>query len=165
MIKQGRVSGSLRDEGFVTIAVSFPTRSMIRQLAGREALPVSDYLKALARRELGDDAPALPGQEREVSKATLPALNIKMDAVLDMLSRADRLDDAFVRLLGITGVWRKDAPHIVLAEAVRAVVDKARALPTLGVTQGELADAIRQLVDKARSLPTTDSSQGELRLA
>ena len=63
-----RIPGSIRDEGFATLGVSLVTRNMLKQLAGD--MPLSNYLKELAKRELGNK-PSLPGQEYLASENTI----------------------------------------------------------------------------------------------
>lgn len=86
MPKVQRQPGSLQSEGYTTLGVSVPTKNMIKQLAGD--MPMSDYLKKLAIRELRGK-PGLPGQEKAVSENTLPAMNSKLDKILYLVSHAD----------------------------------------------------------------------------
>ena len=62
---------ALRDVGKTTIALDVPTRSMLKQLAGD--MHVSDYVRALAQRELSKTGKgvSLPGHEKLVSDNTL----------------------------------------------------------------------------------------------
>ncbi len=80
---------SIRAEGHSSIGLSKVTRSMLQELAGD--MPVSDYVRVLAERELGvtgggGSQAALPGQERLVSPNTIAALSSEVRSLSVMVS-------------------------------------------------------------------------------
>ncbi len=80
---------SIRAEGHSSIGLSKVTRSMLQELAGD--MPVSDYVRVLAERELGvtgggGSQAALPGQERLVSPNTIAALSAQVRSLSVMVS-------------------------------------------------------------------------------
>ncbi|MFC1904967.1 hypothetical protein ACFLXT_04320 [Chloroflexota bacterium] len=91
---------SLRAGGVSTLSLDQPTKAVLRQLAGD--MPVSHYVRALAHRELAKrgGTPALPGQEKIVSEATLPAISNKLDSIMRYVF-SGQLDDTVFKAIGM----------------------------------------------------------------
>jgi len=124
--------------GYKRIAIGRRTYSRLKQYAGRETFSVA-VKQLLDNAGKSKQVPAA-GFEREVSDNTMPAISTKLNAVISILASAYKLDEAFLKAVGITGEWSKDTPHIPIAEALSRLDDKARSLPSFEVTQRGLFD-------------------------
>lgn len=138
-MKSKMVVGSLRSEGGITtLSIDKPTKRRIKKLAGD--MPLSHFVKGvffgLIKLEGNGGQEALPGQEREVSQATIHSVSSKLDKLMVALS-----DNSICGLFGLPPVpARQD--DVALAAFFQGLVDK---------------------IKRGRSLPV--SSQSELNLA
>ena len=113
--------GSLRDEGEASIAVSKPTRAMLRQLAGD--MPVSEYVKALATKELGGKV-SLPGQERGASKNTIPAIKSDTEQSLTLMrSMSEVLSGFFEPWVVFQSKDKQEASADAIEARLRQIAD------------------------------------------
>lgn len=68
-MQKARQPGSLRSEGMTVIAIDKPTRAMLKEVANKAGLPLSQYLKQHALKESGKP----PGMNLPATKADLNA--------------------------------------------------------------------------------------------
>lgn len=131
--------GTLRAEGYCTIAADKPTRAKLKALAGD--MPLAHYLRGIAfgtiKPPQGDAQEPLPGQERAVSPATIHAVA------------------AGISELRAVTATREDYNTLELL-----ICDIARAVGIKKINTG-LRDKAKTL---ARSMAGPDGSQVELKL-